>query len=347
MKKLFLAALSGETTARPPIWLMRQAGRYLPEYQAVRAEAGSFLELCRRPDLSAEVTMQPIRRFGMDAAILFADILLIPYALGQELDYREGEGPVLARIGDTRDLAQLKVGGAAARLAPVSETVRKVAAMLPPDCALIGFAGAPWTVATYMIEGGNPGDAARTKRWAFSDPEGFQRLIGILVNTTGDYLAAQIAAGAEAIQLFESHAGLLSGPEFHRWCVEPIRQIIARLKGDFPDVPVIVFPRGAGPHYEGFAKAVAADCIGIDTLIASDWAAVRLQKDCAIQGNLDPQLVVVGGKPMLETAGKLIADLAGGPHVFNLGHGVVPPTPPEHVGALVDFVKSWRRDKRG
>ena len=341
-RKSVLAALAGEVGESVPIWLMRQAGRYLPEYRATRAKAGDFLELCYRPELAVEVTLQPIRRFGFDAAILFADILLVPDALGQRLEYREGEGPKLEPVRNTRDVGRLGRDNLHGRLAPVYETVRELARQLPAEIALIGFAGAPWTVATYMVEGGGSADHAVIKRWAFGDPDGFQKLIDLLVDATCEYLARQIEAGAEAIQIFDTWAGTLPEEAFHRWCVTPVTAIVRNLKARFPQVPVIGFPRGAGVMYDGFAAATDVDGLGLDSTVPAGWAATFLQHQATVQGNLDPQILVVGGAALRHEAERLLATLGHGPYIFNLGHGIVPDTPVEHVAELVRIVKSWR-----
>ena len=342
-EKLLLAALAGQKLPRPPIWLMRQAGRYLPEYRAVRSQAGSFLDLCYRPDLAAEVTFQPIRRFGFDAAILFADILLISDALGQKLDYREGEGPVLEPVRDLAGLKRLGRGDLHGHLAPVYETVARLREGLPASCTLIGFAGAPWTVATYMVEGGGSKDHARTKHWAFADPAGFQQLIDLLVEATIGYLLRQVEAGADALQLFDTWSGALPAAEFDRWCAVPMAAIVRGVRAKYPAVPIIAFPRGAGVRYDGFAAATGVDGVSLDSGIPLAWARDVLQKQTLVQGNLDPQLLVVGGRPMLDAADAILEAFANGPHIFNLGHGIVPETPPDHVAALVNHVQSWRK----
>jgi uroporphyrinogen decarboxylase len=333
--KPLLQALRGERPAQVPIWLMRQAGRYLPEYRALRAKAGSFLDLCYRPDMAAEVTLQPIRRFGMDGAILFADILLIPHALGQDLSFREGEGPVLRPLGEValpegRDIH--------ATLAPVYETVARVKAALPPACTMIGFAGAPWTVATYMIAGRGGDDQVAAKRMMWGDPKGFAVLIARLEAATIDYLCRQIEAGAEVVQIFDTWAGALPETEFHLWCRAPIERIARGVKARHPTVPVIAFPRGAGFHYAAFEDV---DAVSLDGGVAMAFAQ-QLQKTRTVQGNLDPQLLVQGGEAMRAGAARLLDGLAGGRYIFNLGHGIVPQTPPEHVGALVEQVHAWR-----
>ncbi len=333
-EKPLIRALRGERLDRPPFWFMRQAGRYLPEYRAVRADAGGFLDLCMNPEKAAEVTLQPIRRYGMDAAILFADILLIPHALGQPLDYREGEGPVLEPIRDAAGLSRLDASAASSGLAPVMETVARVAAALPDETALIGFAGAPWTVATYMVEGGGSPDHRNTKRWAYGDPDGFTRLIEVVVDATVDYLAAQVAAGAEALQLFDTWAGSLAAPEFDRWVTAPTRAIVAGLRARGIDVPLIGFPRGAGLRLAEYRDGTGVDALGLDFAVPTTAAREKLGDATCLQGNLDPQLLVVGGDAMLDRARAIRETLNTGPCVFNLGHGIVPETPPEHVAAL-------------
>lgn len=342
--KSLIRALRGEVHARPAFWFMRQAGRYLPEYREVRAKAGDFVTLCMSPELAAEVTLQPIRRFGMDAAILFADILLVPNALGQSLAFREGEGPVLDPVRSAEDVARLSgnLDQVLVKLAPVLETVRLVSKQLPLDTALIGFAGAPWTVATYMVEGGSGHDFQTVKRWAYSDPDSFQRLIDLLVDATVRYLAAQIDAGAEAVQLFDTWAGTLSEAAFQRWCVAPIREITAQLRLRHPAIPIIAFPKGAGVQYQDFAALTGVTAVGLDAGVPVAWAASVLQRQAAVQGNLDPLLLAIGGRPMAEAAAHILGALGKGPFVFNLGHGILPETSPENVGRLCDFIRRWR-----
>jgi uroporphyrinogen decarboxylase len=342
--KSLIRALHGEIHARPSFWFMRQAGRYLPEYRAIRAQAPDFVSLCLTPDLAAEITLQPIRRFGMDAAILFADILLVPHALGQKLTFREGEGPVLEPVRSAREVERLaaELDQVVVRLAPVLQTVRLVARKLPLDTALIGFAGAPWTVATYMIEGGGGHDFNHVRRWAYGDPDSFQTLIDLLVDATVRYLAAQIDAGAEAVQLFDTWSGMLSEAAFQRWCVAPIREITAQLRVRHPAVPIIAFPKGAGVQYHNFATLTGVTALGLDSSVPVDWAASVLQRQAAVQGNLDPLLVTIGGRAMAEGAAHILSALGKGPFVFNLGHGIVPDTPPDNVGRLCDFIRRWR-----
>ncbi|HSK38466.1 MAG TPA: uroporphyrinogen decarboxylase [Arenibaculum sp.] len=339
--KLFLRALAGETCERPPFWLMRQAGRYLPEYRATRARAGSFLDLCFNPELATEVTLQPLRRYGMDAAILFSDILVIPHALGQKLDYVEGEGPRLDPVTRTADLARLSADRVRERLAPVYETVRRLGGAIPETTALIGFAGAPWTVAAYMVEGGGSKEFARVKAWAYRDPQGFGMLIDMLVGATVDHLCAQIEAGAEAVQIFDSWAGVLPSDQFRIWVTEPTARVTAGIKARHPDVPVIGFPRGAGVLYADYATESGVDALGLDTAVPAEWAALTLQTRLPVQGNLDPIMVVAGGEAMAASTRHVLDTLGKGPFVFNLGHGVVQATPPEHVGQLAALIRAW------
>jgi len=346
-EKLLLRALAGERTERPPIWLMRQAGRYLPEYHETRAQAGGMLELCNSPEHAVEVTLQPIRRFGFDAAILFADLPQIAAALGQVLEYKEGEGPVLSPpIQSRTDIARLSLARLHGDLAPIYETVRRLTVALPSNVTLIGYAGAPWTVATYMVEGrgGGPTDHATIKQWALSDPEGFQPLIDLLTNAIIQFLDRQIEAGAEAIQLFESWAGLLPDVFFDRWCIRPVAKIIQVLKAKHPATPIIAFPRGAGLQYGGYTQATGADGIGLDGTVPLAWAAEHIQAGLGrcVQGNLDNQLLVAGGPALQEETHRILATLGKGPFIFNLGHGILKTTPPEHVEALVRQVQSWR-----
>lgn len=341
--KLLVRALKGETLARPPIWLMRQAGRYLPEYRAARAKAGSFLDLCCNPDFAVEVTMQPIRRFGFDAAILFSDILVVPHALGQELRFEEGRGPLLDAIVSDEDMARLAMDQFHTRLKPVYAAVSGIKAALPPETALIGFAGAPWTVASYMIEGGSSRDYAKTKAWAYQRPDSFQRLTNLLVDATASYLIAQIEAGAEVLQLFDSWAGALDHASLLRWSLAPMKAIVDRVRMSHPEVPVIVFPRACGAGYLDFARSSFMHGLGLDSGVPLDWAFTQLQGRLALQGNLDPQLLVAGGIPMRDASLKILETLGNGPFIFNLGHGIVPETPLQHVEDLVKFVQAWQR----
>lgn len=337
--KPLLRTLAGLPSARPPLWLMRQAGRYLPEYRETRAKAGSFLDLCYNPELAAEVTLQPIRRFGFDAAILFADILLIPQALGQNLAFKENEGPVLDAIRGNAELTRLDPRGIHRQLEPVYEALGRIKADLPEDCTLIGFAGAPWTVATYMLEGRGSSDHAAAKTWAFGNPLGLQTLMEILIEATSSYLERQIVAGAEVVQIFDTWAGVLPEAEFRRFCIDPVRRIIAKLKEKHPQIPVIAFPRGAGALYDGYAQATGADAIGMDYTVPLTWARDHLWNRTIVQGNLDPRLLVVGGMGLAEAVNRLLRTFPERNHIFNLGHGIVPETPIRHVEELVRLVK--------
>jgi uroporphyrinogen decarboxylase len=340
MTKTILRALAGETQATPPIWMMRQAGRYLPEYRATRATAGDFLSLCYAPELAAEVTLQPIRRYGFDAAILFADILLVPQALGADLWFETGEGPRLSTITSAADLRRLKpVEAIHQTLAPVYETVRILAHELPKDVTLIGFAGAPWTVATYMVAGRGTPDQGPAHAFKAADRATFAALIDVLTEATIDYLSAQVAAGAEVVKLFDSWAGSLKGQDFDDFALAPSRRIIAALKERHPGLPIIAFPREAGPRYEGFAKATGADCVALDSSVSADWAATHVQKDGCVQGNLDQRLLVTGGDALVRETKRVVAAFSGGPHIFNLGHGITPDADPDNVQRMIDAVR--------
>ena len=337
--KTLLRALAGEALPLPPVWLMRQAGRYLPEYRALRQQAAGFLDLCFSPERAAEVTLQPIRRFGMDAAILFSDILVVPYALGRAVTFREGEGPVLEKLTTREEAAALELDGMLDRLEPVYVTVERVKVALPPETALIGFAGAPWTVATYMVEGGTSRDFAAVKRWALADPESFDVLLNRLAEATAVHLSAQIDAGAEVVQLFDSWAGLLPEAAFRRCVIVPTRRIVAELRERHPRVPVIGFPRGAGLMYRAYVQETGISAVGLDSAVPCEIAHRTLQSVVPVQGNLDPMLLLAGGTAMEEAVAAIRASFAGGPFVFNLGHGVLPDTPVEHVAHLVELLR--------
>jgi uroporphyrinogen decarboxylase len=334
-----LRALSGQTLASPPIWLMRQAGRYLPEYRKVRSEVGSFLDLCCNPVLAAEVTLQPLRRFDLDAAIVFSDILIVPYALGQKVEFLEGEGPRIDPVRNASDLSRLDQASAPGRFAPVYETLERVSAELPAGVPVIGFCGAPWTVATYMVEGRGSKDQAEARLWAYRDPSSFQSLIDLLVETSIGYLLGQVEAGAGALQIFDSWAGGLPEDEFARWCSYPTRAIVAGVKAQAPDVPIIGFPRGAGPLAEAYARETGIDAISCDTSMPLGFMRETLQARLPVQGNLDPLLLLAGGEHMEARVATILNTLGGAPFIFNLGHGIVPDTPPEHVAKLVTLVK--------
>lgn len=340
MTKTLLRALSGETLPTPPVWLMRQAGRYLPEYRATRARAGDFLSLCYTPDLAAEVTLQPIRRYGFDAAILFADILLIPDALGADLWFVTGEGPRLSTITGPDGLKPLKgKDDIHDHLAPVYETVKILSQELPKETTLIGFAGAPWTVATYMIAGRGTPDQAPAHKLRQEDPATFDTLINLLTDATIEYLSKQVEAGAEVVKIFDSWAGSLKGEAFDRYALEPAKKITQEMKQRFPGLPVIAFPREAGDKYIGFAKAVGADCLALDTSVDATWAAQHLQKDGCVQGNLDPKLMITGGDALRQEARRIVDALKNGPHIFNLGHGITPEADPENVHVLLEEIR--------
>jgi uroporphyrinogen decarboxylase len=340
MTKKILRALAGETLPVPPIWMMRQAGRYLPEYRETRAKAGDFLSLCYNPELAAEVTLQPIRRYGFDAAILFADILLVPQSLGCDLWFEPGEGPRLSTISRPEDLRGLKTrDDIHDTLAPIYETVRRVKALLPAETTLIGFAGAPWTVATYMIAGRGTPDQAPAHALKAADRPTFTALINLLTDATIDYLSMQIDAGAEVIKLFDSWAGSLSGTDFDDFALAPARKIISVLKARHPDIPIIAFPREAKNRYIGFAKATGADCVALDNSVSADWAAKNVQADGCVQGNLAPDHMVTGGAALDEEVRHIVKAFAKGPHIFNLGHGITPDADPENVGRMIEVIR--------
>ncbi|MEM7295373.1 MAG: uroporphyrinogen decarboxylase [Pseudomonadota bacterium] len=339
--KTILRALAGEKLPTPPIWMMRQAGRYLPEYRATRAQAGDFLSLCYTSELAAEVTLQPIRRYGFDAAILFADILLIPDALGADLWFVTGEGPRLSTVTMPDELAALKPADAIHdHLTPVYETLRILSRELPDETTLIGFAGAPWTVATYMIAGRGTPDQGPAHALMREAPVVFDGLIDRLTEATIAYLLAQIAAGAEVVKLFDSWAGSLSGEAFDRYALAPTQKIISALKAQHPEVPVIAFPRQAGERYAGFARAVGADCLAIDDAVDPAWAAAALQPESCVQGNLASSHMVTGGQKLIDETRAIVDAFRGGPHIFNLGHGITPDADPENVALMIETVRS-------
>lgn len=340
--KPFLRVLRGGVTARPPVWLMRQAGRYLPEYKATRAQAGGFLDLVYNPALAAEVTLQPLRRYRFDAAILFSDILVIPQALGQELRFTAGEGPQLDALAGTADLARLKIAGMDRVLSPVYDTVATIRAGMAAEgfdeTALIGFAGAPWTIACYMAEGQGSRDFLAAKRWAYADPDGFDRLIALIVEATTHYLARQVEAGAEAVQLFDSWAGCADETQFARYVIAPTKSIVDSLRIKFPQLPIIGFPRGAGTQYERYARETGVTALGLDTQVTLAHAQA-LQNILPVQGNLDPACLLAGGAALDAGIDRICGALKDGPHVFNLGHGIIKETPPEHVTRLVERIR--------
>ena len=333
-----LSVLKGERRERPPVWLMRQAGRYLPEYRELRAQKGGFLALATDPEAAADVTLQPIRRFGFDGAILFSDILMVPWALGQDLTFGAGEGPALAPA--LIDHALDGLTRAPDRLEPVYETVRRVAAELSPETTFLGFAGSPWTVATYMVAGHGSKDQGETRRFAYRDPAAFRHIIDAIADLTVEYLARQIACGVQAVQLFDSWAGSLSPAQFEQWVIAPNARIIAALKARCPDACVIGFPKGAGGKLPAYARETGADAIGLDETVDPDWANAMLPAGVPVQGNLDPLALVTGGAALDAAIDRVLAAFADRPHVFNLGHGILQDTPIAHVERLLARVRA-------
>ena len=339
--KPLLETVLGKRQSTPPLWIMRQAGRYLPEYRALREEAGSFLDLCYTPELAAEVTLQPLRRFDLDAAILFSDILVIPHALGQYLRFEQGEGPLLEPI-DPKGLGKLNVEGVVEKLAPVFETVSRVRSGLAPEKTLIGFCGSPWTVATYMIAGRGSSDQAAARIFALQHPDVFAQLIDILVEASIRYLVAQFRAGADVVQLFESWAMNLDEGQFAAYVIGPNRRIVEGVRAQIPDAPIIGFPRGAAGMLAAYAEATGVNALGLDYGVPLDFVRKVLPATLPVQGNLDPLRVLAGGAQMEARAREIIAGFADRPHIFNLGHGIVPETPIAHVERLVEIVKRER-----
>lgn len=345
--KPFLQVLNGQDTKKVPCWFMRQAGRYLPEYRALRSEAGGFLNMVYNPENASEITMQPIRRFQMDAAILFSDILVIPQALGQKLEFVAGEGPKLERLCKEEDLKNLDVNNIDQILSPVYETIKRTRQKLVnenfEEKTLIGFAGSPWTVATYMVEGGGSKTYETVKSWAYGDPVSFQKLMDILIASTSHYLIKQIEAGAEAIQLFDSWSGVLDEANFNKWVIEPTTQIVANIRVKYPDTPIIGFPRGAGTMSKIYAEKTDITAIGLDFMMPLDWACDNLQTMLPVQGNLDPITLLTGGKALETAALHILDSLSDKPFIFNLGHGVIKETPPEHVEQLVKIIRNYKK----
>ena len=338
--KTILRALAGEVLPTPPIWMMRQAGRYLPEYRATRAQAGDFLSLCYNSELAAEVTLQPIRRYGFDAAILFADILLLPQAMGADLWFETGEGPRLSTITTMAGVQALKPKEAIHdKLAPIYETVRSLARELPRDTTLIGFAGAPWTVATYMIAGKGSKDQGAAHALKAADRATFQALIDAITAATVEYLSMQVLAGAEVIKLFDSWAGSLKGQDFIDFALTPTKQIIHALKARHPGLPIIAFPREAGQAYVGFANATGANCVALDNSVSPEWAATNVQVDGCVQGNLAPEHMVTGGADLVRETRRVVDAFKGGAHIFNLGHGITPDANPDNVSRMIEAVR--------
>lgn len=329
--KPILEVLSGRPQAIPPVWFMRQAGRYLPEYRELRAKAGSFLNLCFTPELATEVTLQPIRRFGFDAAILFSDILVIPHALGRSVTFEAGEGPRLEPLDNAEKLNALAATVDDNVLAPVYEAVRQVKSALPPGVALLGFCGAPWTVATYMVAGHGTPDQGPARLMAYREPQAFARMIGILVAASSRYLLGQLRAGADAVQIFDTWAGVLPPHEFARWSIGPTRQIVANVRAEIPDAKIIGFPRGAGASLAQYVDQVPVNAVSIDWMAEPAFIRERVQNRIAVQGNLDPLALLAGGAALDRAIDKILKDFGHGPLIFNLGHGILPETPIAHV----------------
>jgi uroporphyrinogen decarboxylase len=336
-RKLLLSVLSGEKSERKPVWLMRQAGRYLPEYRALRETRGGFLELATDPDAAAEITLQPIRRFGFDGAILFSDILIVPFALGQNLSFEAGEGPALTPALVDASLGALQQ--VPERFEPIFRTVEKVKASLPSETSFLGFAGSPWTVATYMIAGRGSRDQAEARRLAYRDPKAFAALVDAIVGATVDYLDGQIRAGADVLQIFDSWAGSLADDQFRRWVIEPTARIVAALRTRHRHVPIIGFPKGAGAKLAAYARETGIDAVGVDETIDPEWAAAILPPELPVQGNLDPLALIAGGEALEKAVARILSAFAERPHIFNLGHGILPDTPIAHVEHLLKLVR--------
>ena len=341
IERKMLRVLKGETLPTPPIWMMRQAGRYLPEYREARKVAGSFLDLCYNPDFAVEVTLQPIRRFGFDASILFSDILVIPHALGRDLRFEEGRGPLMTPIEES-EIERLDPSRIHEHLAPVYETVRRLRAELPAETTLIGFCGAPWTVATYMIAGHGTPDQAPARLFAYRHPEKMRALLDLLADCSADYLIRQIEMGADCVQIFDSWSGVLDEASFQEHCVRPVRRIVENVRAVHPDVPIIGFPKGAGALYDGYRQATGVTALGLDWTVP--WSqAKRLQQEGPVQGNLDPLRLVAGGAALDDGVRRILEELTGGPFIFNLGHGITPQTPITHVERMIELVRGGGR----
>jgi uroporphyrinogen decarboxylase len=339
VNKTFLQALDGIPQSPPPVWLMRQAGRYLPEYRALREKAGDFLNLIFTPEYAVEVTLQPVRRFGFDTAILFSDILVIPHALGQSVRFAAGEGPRLEPLAGAEAVRRLAVEVDQAVLAPIYETVRLVKAKLDADTALLGFCGAPWTVASYMIAGQGTPDQARARLFAYREPAAFAALMNILVEASAAYLVRQLQAGADAVQIFDTWAGVLPPEEFGRWCIEPTRRIVAKVRAQMPGAKVIGFPRGAGTLLARYVEEIPVNAVGLDWTVDRGFVRERVQTRVAVQGNLDPLVLVAGGVGLDRGVAAVLDAFAGGPFIFNLGHGIVPETPIAHVETMLKRIR--------
>lgn len=337
--KPLLRVLAGERQRIPPVWMMRQAGRYLPEYRDVRAKAGGFLDLCFNPKLASEVTLQPVRRFGFDAAILFSDILVIPLALGRKLWFAEGEGPRLEPLSEPRDVMALQAQADDKVLSPIYETVRRVKAELPGETTFIGFCGAPWTAATYMVAGRGTPDQAPAKELAAREPAAFQHLVDCLVEASVGYLAKQIEAGIEVVQIFDTWAGSLPPEGFERWCVEPTKRLVAKLREKKPGTKIIGFPRGAGENIPRYVSETGVDAVSLESEIDRKFAREQIQSRVPVQGNVDPQILLAGGEALDREVDAVLEAFGGGPHIFNLGHGILPQTPIAHVERMLKRVR--------
>ena len=340
--KPLLDVLHGQRAPTPPIWMMRQAGRYLPEYREVRAKAGGFLDLCFTPDFAVEVTLQPIRRFHFDAAIIFSDILVIPHALGREVRFEVGEGPRLDPLDTPDKIATLTAEADFSKLEPVFEALRRVRAELDPKIALIGFCGAPWTVATYMVAGQGTPDQAPARMLAYRHPEAFQEIIDALVENSIHYLVGQLKAGADVLQIFDTWAGVLPPREFQRWSIEPTRRIVAGVRAKVPDAKIIGFPRGAGAQLPGYVDATGVDAVSIDWAAEPSFIRERVQSKVAVQGNLDPLVLITGGAPLDRAIDDVLENYARGRLIFNLGHGITPETPIAHVEQMIRRVRDYK-----
>ncbi len=338
-EKPFLRVFAGDVVSPPPVWMMRQAGRYLPEYRAVRSKVSSFLEFCYTPDAAVEVTLQPLRRYGFDASIVFADILVIPDALGQKVAFKEGEGPVLNPIRDREGLEKLDVEGVIAHLAPIFETLKRLSREIPKSTGLIGFAGSPWTVAVYMVEGRGRTECERARAWAYRAPDEFQMLMDILVEATSRYLIEQVKSGAEVLQLFDSWAGVLSVEQFRKLVIEPTRRIVENVKAACPGIPIIGFPRQSGVMIPEFVKKTGVHGVSLDHGVPLEWAIREIPETCVLQGNLDNRLLVVGGEALNQGVDDILLKTKGRRFIFNLGHGIVPETPPEHIQQVIDRIR--------
>jgi len=342
VNKPLLDVLHHQRRSPPPIWLMRQAGRYLPEYRAVREKVDDFLKLCFTPELAAEVTLQPLRRFGFDAAILFSDILVVPYALGQPVRFSAGEGPQLDPIVDRGDLGRLKAEIDHGVLAPVHETIREVKGRIGPNVALLGFCGAPWTVASYMVAGRGTPDQEPARLFAYTDAKAFGGLIDKLIDASADYLVRQLQAGVDAVQIFDTWAGVLPAEEFVCWCVEPTQRILAKVRREVPGAKVIGFPRGIGTGFLRYIEDVPVDAVGLDWSVDLAFARDQIQCRVPVQGNLDPLVLVAGGAALDQAVDRILEAFSERPFIFNLGHGILPHTPIAHVEQMLARVRGFR-----